>query len=135
MCVLPCMDDSQRETYLTEITGDGATVGASIPDEIVVDGEEVNVKQKIFDEECDADSLVVKLRRRKNSIKQQVSNDSDLTEEEASELVDKAIGIQRAIEMLQDSDESISAEAQQNEVKDQHRWKNFVDNVSTELDN
>jgi len=129
------MDDSQRETYLTEITGEGATVGASIPNEIVVDGEEVNVKQKIFDEEYDADSLVVKLRRRKNSIKERVSNDYDLSEEEASALVDKAIGIQRAIEMLRGSDESIAEESQQNEVKEQHRWKNFVDNVSTDLDN
>jgi len=129
------MDDSQRETYLTKITGDGATVGAAIPDEIIVDGEEVKVKQKIFEKKCDADSLVVKLRCRKNSIKERVSNDSDLTEEEASELVDKAIGIQRAIEMLRDSDESVAEEAQQNEVEDQHRWKNFVDNISADLDN
>ena len=127
------MDDSQRETYLTKITGEGATVGSSIPDEIVVNGEELNLKQKIFDEECDAGSLVVELRRRKNSIKERVSNDSDLTEEEASALVDKAIGIQRAIEMLRDSDESVAEESQQNEVEDQQRWKNFVDNVSTDL--
>ena len=127
----------EREALLDRIERDGATVGVSIPEELEVGEEAIELRKKVFalhaaandgrDVETAVDALQRKLRRvRTDHITQLQTDEIDRPTAEA--IVDTVIGIDRARRSLQsigdptDIEESIAAQ----ERADHKRWMTFL---------
>lgn len=131
------MKEHERKGLLERIDRDGATVGATIPDQITIDGESVELRQLIFElnslEEPIADERITAVqkrlraerRRREERIEAGTVN---LSRGEAD--AQAIIGIDRALTVLDNLDEdSIEDTIQNKAVADQRRWLNFIEQV------
>jgi len=132
------MDDIERERLLARLDREGATVGQDIPEEIEVQGESVDLRSFVFEikrretvppgERDRVDEAKKNLRRERLQRRQRLEDDPNLTRAEGEQLVEAIVGIERALNALENlGPTSIEAEAEASERADTQRWLNFLD--------
>lgn len=133
------MKEFERKQLLERIDREGATVGVSIPETIDVQGEEVNLREFVFEikrrdtvpqgERERVERVKRNLRRERRERRQRIEN-ADLTFERGEQLVDGIIGIDRALSALESLGPSdIEREIKAKEAADTKRWTNFLQQV------
>ena len=130
------MKPYERKQLLARLDREGATVGATIPDEITVQGERLALAEFVFetrsrgsvpaDERETVEQAKRNLRRERLARRQRIE-EGDITRERGEELVESIIGIERALHALGDlGTADIEREATAKEAADQKRWMNFL---------
>ncbi len=130
------MREFQRKQLLERIDRDGATVGADIPDTITVQGEEIDLREFVFEirrrdavPEGERERVATakqNLRRERLQRKQQIE-DGDISYERGTELARSIVGIDRALNALDQLGEvDVQREADAKEVADRQRWMQFL---------
>lgn len=130
------MREFERKQLLERIEREGATVGASIPDRITVQGEEIDLQEFVFEirrretvpagERDRVEKAKKNLRRERLQRKQKIE-EGDITFEEGEELVDAIIGIDRALNALEQLGRiDLENEAKAQEAADRKRWMKFL---------
>jgi hypothetical protein len=133
------MKEYERKLLLERLDREGATVGASIPDRIEVQGTEVDLREFVFEmkrretipegERERVDRAKKNLRRERLQRRQRIEND-EVSFEEGEALVESIIGIERALDALQSlGPANIEGEMQAQEAADQKRWMKFLKQV------
>jgi hypothetical protein len=126
----------ERKQLLERIQREGATVGASIPDEVEVQGETVALREFVFEikkretvpsgERKRVERAKKNLRRERLQRKQRVEDD-DISYEEGERLVESVVGIDRALNALEQlGPTDLEAEAEKKKAADRKRWMNFL---------
>jgi hypothetical protein len=126
----------ERKQLLERIQREGATVGASIPDEVEVQGETVALQEFVFEikkretvpsgERERVERAKKNLRRERLQRKQRVEDD-DISYEEGERLVESVVGIDRALNALEQlGPTNLEAEAEKKKAADRKRWMNFL---------
>jgi len=134
----------QRKQLLERIEREGATVGASIPDQITVQGEEIALQQFVFEirrretippgEKQRVERAKRNLRRERLQRKQRIEND-DITLAEGERLAEAIIGLDRALNELETLDPpSLADEQQAQEAADRKRWMKFLQKALGQTD-
>ena len=130
------MREFERKQLLERVEREGATVGASIPDEITIQGQTVELQQFVFEirrrdtipagERERVETAKKNLRRERLQRKQRIENE-DITLEEGEQLVEAIIGIDRALNELESlGPVDIEGEAEAQETADRKRWMKFL---------
>ena len=136
------LSDRDRENYLIKLKKEFAYAGASIPELITVDGEQIRLrsitmeifrgKGNLSQEELDeADRVAALVRRERNSIVKRIRS-ADLTKEEAKELFSFAIGLGRALDTLDRAREpkmTVTEAARKAKMEDGRRWFGLVKGI------
>lgn len=126
----------ERKQLLEQIQREGATVGASIPNKISIQGEEIDLQQFVFEirrrdtipagERERVDRAKKNLRRERLQRKQRIE-DEEITLAEGRDLVESIIGIDRALNELESlGPVDLEGEAQAQETADRKRWMKFL---------
>ena len=126
----------ERKQLLERIEREGATVGASIPERITIQGEEVDLQEFVFEirrrdtvpagERARVDRAKMNLRRERLQRKQRIEDDP-ITFEEGERLANAIIGIDRALNELESlGPADIEGEARAEEAADRKRWMKFL---------
>ena len=126
----------ERKQLLERIERESATVGASIPDEITIQGEQINLQEFVFEirrrdtipsgERERVERAKKNLRRERLQRKQRIE-DEQITYEEGERLAEAIIGIDRALNELESlGPVDIEGEAQAQEAADRKRWMSFL---------
>ena len=126
----------EREQLLERIQREGATVGASIPEEITIQGEEINLQQFVFEirrrdtipqgERERVERAKKNLRRERLQRKQRIE-DGEITYEDGDHLAEAIIGIDRALNELESlGPVDLEGEAQAQAAADRKRWMKFL---------
>jgi len=130
------VQEYERKQLLERIGREGATVGADIPERIDVQGEAVDLREFVFEikrrdtvpagERERVDQAKKNLRRERTERKRRIEHD-DITREEGEELVHAVIGIDRALNALENlGPTDLEAEIEAQEKADKKRWMNFL---------
>ena len=130
------MKQFERKQLLERIEREGATVGASIPDQISVQGEEIDLQEFVFEirrrdtvprgERDRVEQAKRNLRRERLERKQRIE-EGDITREEGERLAEAVIGLDRALNELENlGPVDVAAEAQVQETADRKRWTRFL---------
>ena len=130
------MREFERKRLLERVEREGATVGASIPEEIEVQGETVALQEFVFEtrkretvpsgERERVERAKKNLRRERLQRKQRIEDD-EVSYEEGEELVESIIGIDRALNALgQLGPTDLESEAEAKEAADRKRWMKFL---------
>jgi predicted Zn-dependent peptidase len=130
------MKEYQRKQLLERIDREGATVGTQIPDTIVVQGEEIDLQEFVFEitrrdtypagERERVENAKRNLRRERLQRRQRIEN-NEVDFEDGQKLAESIIGISRALEALQGLDpDDIEGEAKRQETADRKRWMSFL---------
>lgn len=130
------MKEFERKQLLERVNREGATVGADIPERITVQGEEVNLQQFVFEikrretvpagERERVDRAKKNLRRERLQRRQRIEDD-EVSYEEGERLVESIIGIDRALNALEQlGPANLETEAQAQEAADRKRWLSFL---------
>ncbi len=130
------MKEYERKQLLERIEREGATVGAAIPDEITVQGEEVKLQQFVFEirrrdtvppgEKERVERAKRNLRRERLQRKQRIE-DGDIPFGKAERLAESIIGIDRALNELENlGPVDVENEARATETADRKRWMKFL---------
>jgi len=126
----------ERKQLLERIQREGATVGASIPDEISIQGEEIDLQQFVFEirrrdtipagERERVDRAKKNLRRERLQRKQRIEDD-EITLAAGKHLAESIIGIDRALNELESlGPVDLEGEARAQETADRKRWMKFL---------
>ena len=126
----------ERKQLLERIERESATVGASIPEQITIQGEQINLQEFVFEirrrdtipsgERERVEQAKKNLRRERLQRKQRIE-DEPITYEEADRLTEAIIGIDRALNELKSlGPVDIEGEAQAQEAADRKRWMKFL---------
>jgi hypothetical protein len=126
----------QRKQLLERVNREGATIGASIPEAIEVQGETIDLQEFVFEikrrdtipsgERDRVDQAKRNLRRERIERLEKIE-DNEVDYEEGQQLVESIIGIDRALnalEQLQPVD--LEQEAKVQEAADKKRWMSFL---------
>ncbi|MFB6172645.1 MAG: DUF5788 family protein [Haloarculaceae archaeon] len=134
------MEEFERKQLLERIEREGATVGASIPERITVQGEEVALQEFVFEmrrretvpsgERERVEQAKRNLRRERLQRKQRIEA-GEVSFEEGERLAESIIGIDRALSALESlgRQQDIESEAAAQEAADQKRWMSFLKQV------
>jgi len=126
----------QRKQLLERVERDGATVGASIPETITIQGEEIDLQTFVFEirrretipagERERVERAKKNLRRERLQRKQRIE-DEEISFSEGERLAESIIGIDRALNELQSlGPVDIEGEATAQEAADKKRWMKFL---------
>jgi predicted Zn-dependent peptidase len=126
----------ERKQLLERVNREGATVGADIPERITVQGEEVDLQQFVFEikrrdtvpagERERVDRAKKNLRRERLQRLQRIEDD-EVSYETGEQLVESIIGIDRALNALEQlGPANLEREAQAQEAADRKRWMSFL---------
>ena len=126
----------ERKQLLERVEREAATVGASIPDRISIQDEEVNLQQFVFEirrretippgERDRVDRAKKNLRRERLQRKQRIE-EGEISYEEGELLANAIIGIDRALTELESlGPADLEREAQAQEAADRKRWMKFL---------
>lgn len=132
----PPIQEFERKQLLERIQREGATVGASIPDQISIQGEEIDLQEFVFEirrretipkgERDRVERAKKNLRRERLQRKQRIE-EGEITFEEGERLASAIIGIDRALNELESlGPVDIEREAQAQEAADKKRWMEFL---------
>ncbi|WP_410765437.1 DUF5788 family protein [Haloferax sp. DFSO60] len=130
------MKEFQRKQLLERVNREGATVGAQIPETIEVQGEQVDLQQFVFEIKR-RDTIPSGEKERVNQAKRnlrrerierlQPIEDNEVSYEEGKQLVQDIIGIDRALNALEQlRPVDLEQEAKLQHAADQKRWMNFL---------
>ncbi|MFB6269255.1 MAG: DUF5788 family protein [Halobacterium sp.] len=130
------MREFERKQLLERVDREGATVGASIPDSIDLQGEEFALREFVFEVKR-ADSVPAdrredveeakKLLRRERLQRRQRLEDGDISREEGENIVEAIVGIERALNALESlGTTDLEAEIEASERADKKRWFSFL---------
>ncbi|PSP83617.1 hypothetical protein BRC96_07285 [Halobacteriales archaeon QS_6_64_34] len=130
------MQEFERKQLLERIEREGATVGAEIPDEITVQDDRIDLQSFVFEikrretvprgERERVTRAKKNLRRERRQRKQRLEDD-DLSYAEGEELVEAIIGIDRALNALEQlGPANLEDEAKAQETADKKRWMSFL---------
>lgn len=131
------MEEYQRKQLLERVGREGATVGASIPDEIDLDGEAFPLRDFVFeiqrldavpaDRREEVASAKRNLRRARTERVRRLEEDA-LDYETGERLADEVVGIDRALNALESlgSSTDVEGEMQRQETADTKRWHAFL---------
>ncbi|MBS3760076.1 DUF5788 family protein [Halodesulfurarchaeum sp.] len=130
------MQQSERDRLLERIERDGATVGASIPETLSVEGETVDLASFVnqagggHHQEKRVQKVIRGLRTERQRRRKRIKT-GDISLDEAEQLADSILGIDRALTVLESDDETdIEAESNRNRQADRKRWLSFVEQVT-----
>jgi hypothetical protein len=126
----------QQKQLLERVNREGATVGADIPDRITVQGEEIDLRTFVFEikrrdtvpagERERVERAKKNLRRERLQRVQRIER-NEVSYEEGKELVESVIGIDRALNALEQlRAPDLEREAKAQEAADQKRWMKFL---------
>jgi len=128
--------DFERKQLLERIGRESATLGADIPDEIEVQGEAIELQSFVFEikrrdtvppGEKDRVEQAKRNLRRERMDREERIEEGDISYEEGDELADSIIGIDRALEALEQlGSANIEQEQQVKETADKKRWMQFL---------
>lgn len=130
------MQEYQRKQLLERIDREGATLGVDIPDRIEIQGEEVELREFVFEikrretvpagERERVEQAKRNLRRERLERKERIEEGA-IPFEEGERLADAIVGIDRALEALESlGPESVEAEAKRQQAADKKRWMDFL---------
>ena len=126
----------EREALLDRIDRDGATIGVSVPESVTVDGEELRLRELVFDLRDDGAApegnrpsraelkraLRGERRNRRNRLEE-----AAIDRQEAEAIVASIAGIDRALELLDGTEtDDIESTIEAAEQADQQRWLSFL---------
>ncbi|CQH49209.1 uncharacterized protein HHUB_1498 [Halobacterium hubeiense] len=130
------MREFERKQLLERVDREAATVGASIPDTLDVQGEEFELREFVFEVKKldavpaerreDVEDAKKSLRRERLQRRERLE-EADISREEGEELVEAIIGIERALNALESlGTTNIEAEIEASERADRKRWFSFL---------
>ena len=130
------MKSYERKQLLARIDREGATIGASIPETITVEGEPLELRAFVFEvrsresvpaEDREEIELAKRNLRRERIARRDRIEEGDISRERGEELAESIIGIDRALHALSDlGTADIEAEAEAQERADRKRWVSFL---------
>ncbi len=130
------VQEYERKQLLERIGREGATVGARIPDEIDVQDERVELRDFVFEikrRETVPQGERDRVERAKRNLRKErlerleSIEEGEISREEGERLAESIIGIDRALEGLQNlGPADVEAEAQAQAVADKKRWTRFM---------
>jgi hypothetical protein len=132
------VQEYERKQLLAKVEREGATVGADIPERIAVQGEEIDLQEFVFEikrretipsgERDRVETAKKNLRRERLQRKQRLEDeDADISYEEGERLVEAIVGIDRALNALENlSPTDLKREEEIQEMQDRKRWMNFL---------
>ncbi len=127
----------ERQALLDRLNRDGATIGASIPERLSVQGEPCELRKTILAlqeeaarspaQQARVDQLTVSLRRERTARMRSIETD-DLDRAAAEDLATSIIGIDRALDALQalGAETNIEAEIERQRQAEHERWRAFI---------
>jgi len=126
----------ERKGLLERVEREGATVGASIPETVSVQGRDIDLREFVFEikrrdtvpagERDRVEQAKTNLRRERLQRKERLE-EADISFEEGERLVESIIGIDRALNALESlGATNLEAEEQAKEAADQKRWVSFL---------
>lgn len=133
------MKEYQRKQLVERIGRDGATIGASIPERITVQGQAVDLREFVFEvkrretvppgQRERVEQAKRNLRRERRQRTKRLE-EGDITYEEGEALVERIVGIDRALTALESLEPTdLEAEAEARETADRKRWTRFLRQV------
>ena len=139
------MREYERKQLLERVDREGATIGASIPDVVDLQGEAFELREFVF-EVKQADTVPAdrredveeakKLLRRERLQRRQRLEDGDITYEDGENIVDAIVGIDRALNALESlGTTNLEAEIEASERADKKRWFSFLQEALGHDDN
>ncbi len=131
------VQEFERKQLLERVNREGATIGTRIPDRIEVQGEEVELRDFVFEikrretvpagEGDRVEQAKRNLRRERLERLERLREEEELGFEEGSELADSVVGLDRALDALnQLKPEDLEQQAKIQEAADQKRWSKFL---------
>lgn len=136
----PGVEESEREALLKRVKRQGATIGASTPETITVDGEELDLAEFVIETRRvegvppDAEETLAAVKRtlREERVRRLERLESDdLDRETAETLADEIVGIDRALNALMNLRGPRYGEAAGSEtIRDYERWLGFLEDVT-----
>lgn len=133
------MQAFERKVLLERVNREGATIGASIPESIDVQGEPVRLREFVFevkkldtvpDEQMEEVAALKKQLRRERLQRRQRLEEADISKEEGEDLVDVIIGLDRALHALENlGPTDLQAEERAADMADKKRWFSFLRDV------
>jgi hypothetical protein len=130
------VQEFERKQLLERVNREGATVGASIPETIEVQGEQIDLRSFVFEikrrdtipagERDRVDRAKRNLRRERLQRLQRIEND-EVSYAEGEELVESIVGIDRALNALEQlRPVDLEQEAERQAAADRKRWMSFL---------
>ncbi|MFC6904672.1 DUF5788 family protein [Halalkalicoccus tibetensis] len=130
------MQEYERKQLLERVNKEGATIGASIPEEIDVQGERVELRDFVFEikrRETIPEGERDRVERAKRNLRKErlerleLIEEGEISREEGERLAESIIGIDRALEGLQQlGPADLENEVRAQEVADKKRWTRFM---------
>ncbi|RKD95196.1 DUF5788 family protein [Halopiger aswanensis] len=130
------MQEYERKQLLERVEREGATVGADIPDTIEVQGEEIDLQTFVFEikrretvppgERERVEQAKRNLRRERLERLEQIE-EGDISRERGEELARSIIGIDRALNALENlGPTDLEREQKAQQAADKKRWMSFL---------
>jgi hypothetical protein len=126
----------ERKQLLERIEREGSTVGVDIPDRIEIQGETVDLHEFVFEiqrretvppGERERVEQAKKNLRRERLQRRQRLEDGDITHEEGERLVTAIVGIDRALNAVEQLGQTdLEGEIEASERADKKRWMTFL---------
>ncbi|WP_280535224.1 DUF5788 family protein [Halopenitus sp. POP-27] len=130
------MKEYRRKQLLERVNREAATIGASIPETIEVQGEPIDLREFVFEikrRDAVPPGERERVERAKRNLRRERIERLDRIEagevsyETGVELADAIIGIDRALDALESLDPAdVEAEARRQDAVDTKRWMNFL---------
>ena len=134
------MDEAAREKLLRRVNRQGATVGASLPETVTIDGEALPLAEFVVEtrkvpgvppEHRDLLADAKKTLRSERTERFERLESAPLDRETAETLADEIVGIDRALHALENIRQPDYGEtARTAAIEDHKRWANFLDALS-----
>ena len=133
------MQTFERKVLLERVDREGATIGATIPEVIEVQGESVRLREFVFEvkrldsvpeDRMEEVASLKKLLRRERLQRRQRLEEADISKEEGEEIVDVIVGLDRALHALENlGPTNLAAEERAANAADKKRWFSFLRDV------
>ncbi|MGM0604405.1 MAG: DUF5788 family protein [Halobacteriota archaeon] len=130
------MKEYQRKQLLERVTREGATVGVRLPESIEIQGEEIDLRQFVFEikrrdtippGERDRVDRAKRSLRRERLARLEPIEENQVSYEEGERLAEAIVGIDRALNALEQLEPvDLEQEASIREAADTKRWLNFL---------
>ncbi|WP_312908662.1 DUF5788 family protein [Natronosalvus caseinilyticus] len=130
------MQDYERKQLLERVNREGATIGADIPEEITIQGEPIDLRQFVFEikrretvpaGERERVEQAKRNLRRERIERLELIEEGDISREEGEELVRSIVGIDRALNALENlGPTDLEREQRAQNTADKKRWMSFL---------
>lgn len=128
----------ERKRLLERVDREGATVGATIPETVDLDGEPFDLRAFVFEtksvervaaeERRQVQEVKKRLRRARLTRRRRLEDEgADVPREEGERLVEEIVGIDRALNALESlGPTDLEDEMRARETADRKRWREFL---------